>query len=345
MKNFARALKSEFRRILSDKKLLLCTIGLLLLLIALLTVILATTSIGNPISYQPNTERFAREYDYYSGWYLYLTGASDVKPDSVLTTQDLAYLKERMEYFSFMLQNGGEWYKFIDLSAPQGTPIPEWNIYNVSPASRGAFAQLWIMRMSPYPLIAIAALIAIVICVLPYKSGVMKNYYASPIDKRTLFAGKLTACYILCAIFWLIAVVWGLCFGAVGEPVRILRYDGNVYYSFGLTSVFIVKMFGALLAMAITCSSIAIAGRYKNYIPTAAIIVIIVGLSVISEFLMTKGSMNSFAKCVIPVSALYINDCVPSDGALWALYAIYLIIAAALTAFCINTADKDYAAE
>lgn len=340
--NFLRTLKSEFRRIISDKKLVYITLGVLALFIVVISIFLVTNTMSlNPQFFEPHIETCQSGFERYQKYYLYLTGATQERPGILFdNTMTAEMAKERMEYFAFMLKNNGDTYKFLDLSKYYGQSDP--NPYDIPPSSVGALAQVWIMNNSFYVLLFAAVLISVLICVKPYSSGIMKNYYASPVKKSTLFAGKLTACLSVCFFFWFIVLIWGLCFGVVGEPVYVLHYDGTAYNTYGLNGVFVTKMLGTLIAMFFVSALTALIGRCTGNGLLSALIVIVVCVlfAVIFEVNVSMSGFTAVGKCLLPVIGLRANHFIAADWGMWVLYAVYAILVAALFAACVIATQK-----
>lgn len=341
MKDFLRSVKSEFRRIISDRKLVIITLAVLACFLVIITVFLALDVIGNPQNFTPNFEYCQNRFDYFERYYLYLTGATQESPEVFFdATMTVERAKEQMDYFAFMLKNNGESYKFLDLSKYYGQTNP--NPYDVPPSSRGACAQVWIMINSFYVLTFFAVIISVLICVVPYTNGIMKNYYASPVRKSTLFAGKLATCWAVCLLFWIIVLIWGLCFGTVGEPIRVIHYNGNEYTSYNLNGVFATKMLGTLISTFFVSALTAFIGKCtkKNFISALAVIILCIVFSVLFEVNMSDGGFTAVEKCLLPIIGLRANHYIAADGGLWILYAIYVILSVALFTASLIVTDK-----
>lgn len=341
MKELLRVLKSEFRRIISDRKLVICTLCVLAAFIAVISIFLATNNFGIS-NYTPRIEECREQFDYYQRFYLFLSGETQEPPGLYYdTSMTVERAKEQMEYFAFMVKNNGEIYRFIDLSRYYGQTNP--NPYDIPPFSLGAQAQVWIMLNSFYVLTLIAVLLSVLICLSPYTSGVMKNYYAAPVKKSTLFVGKLTVCLALCLLLWFVVFIWGLCFGAVGEPIRVLHFNGNEYTSYNLYGVFATKMLGTLLAMLFTSALTVLIGRLtnRNFISAFVVIAVLVVVAICFEVKVTQSYMTGAVKCLLPIIGLRANHYVAADWGLWVLYGVYTILTAVLFAASVFIRRKE----
>lgn len=337
--HFFRMVKSEFRRILSDKIAVISFLLVFAALIVLVSWFLATTPMFSGTA-NTTAELLAenqKQYEYYLSWYLYYTGEGPA-PDFGLGVGGLQAAKEQMQFYKMLVETHTTSYDYVDLRA-----VDYLNF--MLPDNRGAFSMFYVMKNAFYPLLTFSLITAIVNCVSPYAKGIIKNYYASPVGKRAVSGGKLAATSILNIFVWLIVVVWGLISGSLNAPVGVLWYTDKGCVALSQYAVFVTVMAGTLVAMLfITCVTVCVGLLVKKPLVTAAIIVPFVVLFAVNYFLAADGSG------IIPYSEVGYLPLAGLNGAffsyldyrLWVTYLIYLAVGAGPAALVILLQDKNF---
>lgn len=136
---FLRMVKSELRRLFSDKKTLIIFFAVLAALIALATLYLCTLEMSDKPPAAPQDinvlmEKYRENYEYYRSWYLYRIGEGP-RPEGEYWFMGLTP-KEGMDHNEFLLKQT-TWRHYVDVPG-------EINFTRDSYAYRGIDAAFWI---------------------------------------------------------------------------------------------------------------------------------------------------------------------------------------------------------
>ncbi len=338
--HFFRMVKSEFRRILSDKIAVISFLLVFAAIIVLVSWFLATTPMfsGTGNTTAGLLEEYQKAYEYYLSWYLYYTGEGPAPGLDSFGVGGLQGAKEQMQFYKMLMDTQTTQYYYVDMRS-----VDYLNF--MVPDNRGAFSMFYVMKNAFYPLLAFSLITAIINCVSPYAKGIIKNYYASPVGKRTVLGGKLAATSILNIFVWLIVVVWGLILGSLNEPVMVLWYTGESCVALSQYAVFVTVMAGTLVAMLfITCLTVFIGQLVNKPLVTAAIVVPFVFLFALNYFLAADGSgiISYSAAGYLPLAGLNGAFFSPSDYRLWVALLFHIAVGAGMAAFIIAWQDKNF---
>ena len=333
-----RVIRSELRRLFSNKTALLC-IGLVFAaIIILITAFLLTnnSSSGYELDFEREIERYEMWYKEYQAWYLYYIGEGPM-PDmfsSLLSGGGLKVAKEQMEYYKFFLDTrttAGDYFDLTYSSYFRADFGP-----SLSSEYNGGLHMFTLMHMSFIPLLLLAFITAILNCVSPYYNGVMKNYYASPVGRRAVMSGKLIVTALLIVAVWLVVVIWGLILGAFGKPAAALYYSGSHYYSVPQSAAFIILMLGTLVGMLTVASLTVFMSQWLNnsLLTAASTAGCIAFFVLIYEIIAAACNMTLVRKNILlsymPVFGLHCNELSVYDFQRWIIYGINVAISAVL---------------
>lgn len=332
--------KSEVRRLTSDKLFLIIFFGVLAFFIILLTIYLLTLKMEPAVAegvkdIDELMATYQRRYDYYKNWYLYSIGEGECPdPNEVFAPSSLT-AKEQMLYYEYLLSHSG-WREYFEFNY-------DFDFWRTSSTYRGVGCIFWIMRFAFFPLIIFAIISAIISCVAPYDRGKMKNYFASPVGKRTIMGGKLFAWGLVNFVVWLIIFIWGLILGASNASVMVGFYTGEKYYAQPLLASFTTVMLQTLIAMLFTgCLTVLLGQFIKKPLATgvASVFAVVVIICLCSatfaelpwEFIEYPdyGYMKYF-----PIISLYGQFHHAADYRMWVAILFHLLVGAGMVAFII----------
>ncbi|MDE5766298.1 MAG: ABC transporter permease subunit [Clostridia bacterium] len=346
--HFFRMVKSEIRRLLSDKKFLYVLLFVLAIFITVITVYLLTVEMSPELpekvdDFDKLLAGYQQNYEYYRSWHLYYIGEA-ARPEGV----DPFFgglgkgPKELMDYYQCMLTQTG-WH-------PQFDFYYGFDFYYNSAAYRGVGSLFWIMRFAFYPLIIFAIITAVITCVSPYGKGIMKNYLAAPVGKRTVMGGKLFVSGLLNFAIWLIIFIWGLILGAGNASAHVLFYTGEKYYSQPILATFTLVMLQMLVAMLFTGILTVFIGQFiKKPLATgaAAVFVVIFILCLCGvSFQEAPWELVKYPdygdQKYFPIISLYGLFHCAADYRLWVALSFHVAVGAGMAAFIILWQDKDF---
>lgn len=338
--HFFRMVKSEIRRLISDKITVISFLIVFAAIIVLVSLFLATTPMfnGTAKTTAELLEEYQKQYEYYFTWYLYYIGEGPAPDFGSLGVGGLQGAKEKMALYKMLIDTQTTQYNCVDLRS-----VDYLNF--MVPDNRGAFSMFYVMKNAFYPLLVFSLITSIVNCVSPYAKGIIKNYYASPVGKRTVLGGKLAATSVLNIFVWLIVVVWGLILGSLNEPVIVLWHTDSGCVALSQYAVFVSVMAGTLVAMVfITCVTVCVGQLVKKPLTTAAIIVPFVVLLAVIYFTAADGSgIISYSEVgYLPLVGLNGAFFSFSDYRLWVSYLIHFAVGAGTAAFIILWQDKNF---
>ncbi|MDE7163675.1 MAG: ABC transporter permease [Clostridia bacterium] len=344
---FLRMVKSEIRRLLSDKRFLIIFSAVLVLFIIIITAYLLTVRMSPELpetvdDFDKLLAGYQKNYEYYRSWYLYEIGEA-ARPEGVAAPDWMTdkSVKEWMDYYQCLLTQTS-WHPKFDF-------FYEFDFYYKSSAYRGVGAIFWIMRFAFYPLIIFAIISAVISCVAPYDKGIMKNYLAAPVGKRTVMGGKLFVWGLVNFALWLLVFIWGLILGAGNASAHVLFYSGEKYYSQPILATFTLVMLQMLVAMLFTGILTVFIGQYiKKPLATSAAAVFAVifilclcGLCFLIEpWQLVQYPDYGYAK-YFPVIGLYGIFQNAHDYRLWVALLFHIAAGAGMAAFIIIWQDKN----
>lgn len=254
--------KSEFRRLLSDKKFLITFFVVLAFFIVMITVALFRLpmdfSVPEKVELGDLLAEYQANYEENRAIYLYKIGEGPCPGDNPFAYIRLSAeeYKQKMEYYRFMLSEGvsgtyKEYEFFFEMS-------------NESSAYRGFYTMMLMMKYAFYPLIIFAIISAVVTCVSPYDKGIMKNYLSAPVGGRTVIGGKLFVLAAVNFLFWFIIFIWGLLIGAGNADIKVLFYSGERYYAQPALAAYTLVMLQIFVAMLFTGCMTVFIGQFAK---------------------------------------------------------------------------------
>lgn len=332
--------KSEVRRLFSDKKFLITFFAVFAFFIVMITVVLFRIPMDNtPLVKEDLNESLASwqtEYEENRAWYLYKIGEGERPTDGIIpnmrTTEDY---KRDMEFFRFLL------------SEASTDPCMEYDfdfeMGNMPAAYRGFYTMMLILKFAFYPLIIFAVISAVVTVVSPYEKGVMKNYLAAPMGKRTVMGGKLFVLAAINFIFWLIIFIWGFIIGAGNAQIKVLFYSGERYYAQPALATYTMVMVQLLVAMLFVAALTVFIGQFvKKSLATGvssafAIIVVYCLCAIVfgvAPWELLDYLDLGFANCfpIINLSGVFQSV---YDYRMWVALLFHLLVGAGMVAFII----------
>ena len=116
--NFFRMVKSEVRRLLSDKITVISFLLVFAAIIVLVSWFLATTPMfsGTTNTTAGLLEEYQKQYEYYFSWYLYYTGEGPAPDFGSLGVGGLQGAKEKMAFYKMLIDTQTtQQYNYVDL--------------------------------------------------------------------------------------------------------------------------------------------------------------------------------------------------------------------------------------
>lgn len=336
---FFRMVKSEVRRLFSDKKFLITFFAVFAFFIAMITAVLLRipmdSEVPEKIDLNESLASWQTEYEENRAIYLYLIGEGENPREDGVYLGTAAYYKRDMEFFRFMLSEAStDPYMFYDFDFEMG---------NMPASHRGFYTMMLILKFVFYPLIIFAVISAVVTVVSPYDKGVMKNYLAAPMGKRTVMGGKLFVLAAINFIFWLVIFIWGFIFGAANAQIKVLFYSGERYYAQPALATYTMVMFQLLIAMLFVAVLTVFIGQFvKKSLVTgvsAAFAIIVVYCLCAIVFSVAPWELLDyldlgFANCfpIINLSGVFQSV---YDYRMWVAILFHLLVGAGMVAFII----------
>lgn len=341
--------KSELRRLTSDKKFLLIFFGVFAAMIILITIFLCTADMGAPLKdIDGEMAEYQNKYEFYRTWYLYSLGEGPCPGDP---SKPPVFMNGVFWHKGMNYKDTFESYKYLidtkTVITDYYVPGNLTEMFGVSPDYRGVSAMHWIALFSFYPLILFAIIFSVYTCVFPYEKGKMKNYFASPVGDRTIMGGKLFSLAAVEFFIWLIVFIWGLIFGCIGRPMYELCYTGNGYSAQSLFSNCVIYMLSTLVAMLFISCFTAFIGQFtKNSLATGASAVALVAISLALSMLIYGESLASVVEpseafgpfLVIGLYQVYYRI---SDYRLWTVLLFHIFVGAGMATFTILCQTKE----
>lgn len=329
---FLRMVKSELRRLVSDKKAIIIFFVVFAALITLVTLFLSNfpmNSFSKDFDDEALIADYEEQYELYHSWYLYEIGEAPCPgdPNHPLHVASSKSLKELCDYYKFLVDTHTTSYDYIET-------MPAFDMYSKVENYNGSCSMLKIAQYSFYPLALFSIVWAVISCVNPYERGMMKNYSASPVDKRAIMGGKLFAAGVVNFCVWFIVLVWGLIFGSFGKPLSVLDYTANGYVATPANTVFVAFMLGTLFAMLFMCCFTVLVGQFiKKSLPSALasvafLVVLLLLCSAIFHVIIEEILEPFFYYEYFPVLGLnnvYYNF---ADWRMWVTFVFHIIIGA-----------------
>lgn len=330
---FLRMVKSELRRLLSDKKRLIIFFAVFAAVIVLVTVFLCSLGANKEVADADElTARYEQYYELYHSWYLYEMGEAPCpgNPNQPPYIQSYKSLKELCDYYKFLLDTNTTQYDYIET-------MPVFDMYATLKEYNGSCSMLKIAQYAFYPLVLFSIIWTVISCISPYESGIMKNYFASPLDKRAIMGGKLFSSWLVNFCIWGIVAVWGLVFGCFGKQIFVLNYTADGYVATPSATVFIVVMLGTLFAMSFTCCFTVLVGQFiKKSLPTAltgaAFLVVLLLLCAVIFSVDIEQILAPNTHCVyFPVLGLNNVLYNLADWRTWVAFAFHIAVGVVMT--------------
>lgn len=338
--HFFKMVKSEVRRLTSDKLFLIIFFGVLAFFIILLTIYLLTLKMEPAVAegvkdFDELMANYQKNYNYYRSWYLFLIGEGESPDKNEIILFGAKTCKEKMLFYEYLLRQS-KCHDYFEFNY-------DFIFWRTSSTYRGVGCIFWIMRFAFFPLIIFAIISAVISCVAPYDRGIMKNYFASPVGKRTIMGGKLFAWGLVNFAVWLIIFIWGLILGASNASVMVGFYTGEKYHAQPLLASFSTVMLQTLIAMLFTgCLTVLLGQFIKKPLATGvasvfAVVAIICLCSATFEELPWEfieypdyGYMKYF-----PVISLYGQFHHAADYRMWVAILFHLLVGGGMVAFII----------
>ncbi|MDE7163676.1 MAG: ABC transporter permease [Clostridia bacterium] len=335
--------KSEFRRLTSDKKFLIIFFGVLAAMILIITIYLRSESTAAPLKdIEAEMAKNQQNYELYLSWYKYSVGEGPCPgdPDRPLFIFNGVYWHPGVNY-----KDVCEYYKHLvdtqTINADYWVPNNLNDARGVYSDYSGVSSMYWITLFTFYPLVLFAVFSAAKMVVAPYEKGKMKNYLAAPVSERAIMGGKLFSLAAVDFIIWFIVFVWGLIFGLFGRPMYKICYTGSGYAVQSLFSSCIIDMFQTLVAMLfISCFTVFLGQFIKKSLPTGVASVLFVVVSFALYMLIIGDSIAGIVEPgewfgPFPVIGLYQAYYRISDYRLWVVILFHILTCAGMAVFII----------
>lgn len=331
--------KSEVRRLFSDKKFLITFFAVFAFFIVMITVVLFRIPMDNtPLVKEDLNESLVswqRNYEKNRAIYLYLIGEGENPDGNGVYFGGAETYKRDMEFFRFLLSEAStDPYMHYDFDFEMG---------NIPAAYRGFYTMMLILKFAFYPFVIFAVISAVVTVVSPYDKGVMKNYLAAPMGKRTVMGGKLFVLAAINLLFWLVIFIWGFIIGAGNAQIKIMFYSGERYYAQPALATYTMVMVQLLVAMLFVAALTVFIGQFvKKSLATGvssafaviAVYCLCTIVSSVAPWELLDYLDLGFANCfpIINLSGVFQSA---YDYRMWVAILFHLLVGAGMVAFII----------